>query len=1240
MLAVIALVNIPSVCGGAIKSTQVGNNRYFDVVISYWEHPDGDNDGNRQASSDAQYSKQDEIEAIIQYWADGIYEMSEGVHFLRTVRIFSDDKSASACDVLWTENLSGSPFVNERALDADCKIRFADSSGIGSVLGGRPNWEKGGYTLAHEGGHRFYGLYDEHCKLNNGDLAEDKKVKCSIMNKQQLAVGRNYKYLNLSIKWQGGGRWGRPFRDWEDTKETWQHFVYKMSCWESLVYEVTTNAPGWQFWKDSAETISVFERERPFYKELQLVAPQGTNPPVINLNAGTALASLPSRAALNIIWNPKPVKAIVIDRSSSMEDGGLDDAKSAACDLINRIEKGTAVSVIAFDASVSTVHDFITITNDVERTALKNAVNGIDIGSGTAIGDAARAALNALVDYGATNGTGAVHLLTDGENNRGEDPYAVIPDYQEKHVTLYGLGYGGDADDALGQMAEETGGSFANGLASAMELKEAFIDTNAGLAGRVIAARGEADAAATAVDIPIVVDSTLTNDFRLTVNVGGSATLVLEAPDGTVHTAVAQTENDGSLTWDFWIDAPEAGTWHLTGTKQAGATLRYICDAKTHGGSYHLSIAAAEWSEEEGALGVFASLSREGSIDGAAVSVRLELTNGVVAEAACTNFSAGLYAAAFPGGGKWLFEGAKVTVTADNPDGGAVETWRGATCGASATPDVPIAENFVRVATLTVVFPRVRLTVADGAGSGRYRPGETVAISTNLPTNRFVFDHWAGDTQTVADVAAPLTAVTVTDDIAIRAVYRAVAADTIPDYMVVNLVDGAVAYAHEPPPGGWTSDPVYKTDKLVLRRVDVLDKQQFFFTTPDGGGNPVSRWLLSKLTKPFYIGVFELTQRQWKNVTGAYPTNSVYTVASDRDVHPVDGVSYADIRGLSAGAGSAVDENSFMGILRDLAGRAFDLPGEAQWNHAMSVDRDTSIDEDTRAWTLWNSGDTTHEVGMKPAGLLGLHDVTGNINEWCRDWYVQVIGTQSSTLTDFAGPSSGSARVVRGGSYDMTSLMGFGPHMGMPWRRWNAPPTNHFVTVGLRVALPLAQSAGVLNLGGQTLTANAGTLFPVAAEERAGYRFVGWDVQTSFGVSPGNEFSADAQCTLIRVPDDGEISLTPIYEALPPPAAPYSDVMYEEVPVQVKEFSVLPAADGVTVSWLVLSGQSVVEYAVLGKATLTDAQWDVLAPEGFAIEEDGAGRMSAAVPLDAVNADGQPYRFFSVWALTEQERVQ
>jgi len=235
-----------------------------------------------------------------------------------------------------------------------------------------------------------------------------------------------------------------------------------------------------------------------------------------------------------------------------------------------------------------------------------------------------------------------------------------------------------------------------------------------------------------------------------------------------------------------------------------------------------------------------------------------------------------------------------------------------------------------------------------------------------------------------------------------------VSCETTPaTYCVIDLSAGAnatsypVTYLAEPPSGGFNVD-VYKTTKLVLKRVEAGSFQM-------GGSANVT------LTKPFFLGLFEVTQKQYSLVTGSNPSNF------SGDKRPVEKVSYNAIRGSSNGAkwptSNAVDSSSFLGKFRARTGLDFDLPTEAQWEYACCAGTTTTYSYGNSAsgnymWYTSNSSSQTHEVGTKSPNPWGLYDMHGNVWEWCLDWY----GTLSYG-TDPKGSSSGSYRVVRGGGW-------------------------------------------------------------------------------------------------------------------------------------------------------------------------------------------------------------------------------
>ncbi len=254
-------------------------------------------------------------------------------------------------------------------------------------------------------------------------------------------------------------------------------------------------------------------------------------------------------------------------------------------------------------------------------------------------------------------------------------------------------------------------------------------------------------------------------------------------------------------------------------------------------------------------------------------------------------------------------------------------------------------------------------------------------------------------------------------------------------YMVVDLSGGVdaisypVSYLSSVPAGGWTDE--YKTTKLVLR---LIPPGTFMMGSPsDELGREARGYKETQhqvtLTKPFYVGVFELTQRQWLNVMG---TSKAHKMAGD--TIPANNVSYNEIRGTVNGAAwpvhNQVDANSFMGRLRSKANMMFDLPTEAQWEYACRAGTSTALNSGKNitatgrnecknlneiAWygTRANSGSCPTTVGNYLANGWGLYDMLGNVLEWCLDWQSNDLG--SNAQTDPKGASSANERILRGG---------------------------------------------------------------------------------------------------------------------------------------------------------------------------------------------------------------------------------
>lgn len=152
----------------------------------------------------------------------------------------------------------------------------------------------------------------------------------------------------------------------------------------------------------------------------------------------------------------------------------------------------------------------------------------------------------------------------------------------------------------------------------------------------------------------------------------------------------------------------------------------------------------------------------------------------------------------------------------------------------------------------------------------------------------------------------------------------------------------------------------------------------------------------------YYIGKTEVTQELWEAVMGSNPSE----FKGNRK--PVEQVSWNDCQ-------------TFISMLNALTGKNYRLPTEAEWEFAArggikskGYKYSGSNTLDDVAWCEDNSGETTHEVGTKSPNELGLYDMSGNVWEWCNDWYGNYISSPSNNPT---GPGSGTYRVNRGGSW-------------------------------------------------------------------------------------------------------------------------------------------------------------------------------------------------------------------------------
>lgn len=181
----------------------------------------------------------------------------------------------------------------------------------------------------------------------------------------------------------------------------------------------------------------------------------------------------------------------------------------------------------------------------------------------------------------------------------------------------------------------------------------------------------------------------------------------------------------------------------------------------------------------------------------------------------------------------------------------------------------------------------------------------------------------------------------------------------------------------------------------------------------------------------FYIGKYEVTQGQWNEVMGNNPSK----FSSCGDNCPVEQVSWNDAQ-------------EFIKKLNQKTGKRYRLPTEAEWEYAArsggkSEKYSGGNNADSVAWYSSISGIKTHPVGQKRANGLGIYDMSGNVWEWCQDWYSNY---GSGSQNNPTGTVSGSSRVVRGGSW--VNLTGD----GRAANRLESDPGHRHFTLGFRLA--------------------------------------------------------------------------------------------------------------------------------------------------------------------------------------------
>ena len=234
--------------------------------------------------------------------------------------------------------------------------------------------------------------------------------------------------------------------------------------------------------------------------------------------------------------------------------------------------------------------------------------------------------------------------------------------------------------------------------------------------------------------------------------------------------------------------------------------------------------------------------------------------------------------------------------------------------------------------------------------------------------------------------------------------------------------------------GGSASEPkVYTVNGVSFKMIPVEGGTFTMGATAEQGSDaednekPTHQVTLSD----FSIGETEVTQELWQAVMGTNPS------CFSGNQLPVEYVSWDDCQ-------------TFITKLNQLTGANFRLPTESEWefaarggNKSLGYKYAGGNTIGNVAWCFSNSSSQTHTVAQKLPNELGLYDMSGNVWEWCQDWYGSY---GSAAQTNPTGSASGSYRVIRGGSWLNTAW-----YCRVSFRN-NGTPTSSYGTVGLRLA--------------------------------------------------------------------------------------------------------------------------------------------------------------------------------------------
>lgn len=483
------------------------------------ELADGKFDLSMSVRFDATDTELDDIREKFQQASELLYDATDGQHEFGEIRTCDNSRGGRNADIWLRDDITRSYVPNPiPGLGNPGNQIHLSKQGL---LVDSNAFADGRHLVVHEFGHYAYGIYDEYV----GPDGEAESLEAPFDSEASLM--ENYWLRSMS-------EFSVPSNHDPDG-DTWQTDQRGESDWETMT----------SFFPD-------------------LIAPTGL--PV----------AAPPAGAGTIDWTvlePETRVMLVIDRSGSMGNppDKIANARLGAEIFTDLVVDGDKLGVVSFADSARV--DFpLTATTATTKAAAKTAIGGINPGGSTAIGSGLRTALAQITAAGDSACQQIIVLLSNGQNNTGEDPLGVVSDLIDEGVIVHTIGLGANVNTSLmSQIANETNGRFffaanQDDLLQAFSTLQAESTENGGQITGALAplAQGEV------FEEPVAVDS-LTPVVQFLATWPGAADfdLTLIAPDGTAIDPAAAaadptiTYTEGANRELYTVSAPDPGEWRM-----------------------------------------------------------------------------------------------------------------------------------------------------------------------------------------------------------------------------------------------------------------------------------------------------------------------------------------------------------------------------------------------------------------------------------------------------------------------------------------------------------------------------------------------------------------------------------------------------------------------------------------------------------------------------------------------------